>query len=177
MKIILISFIVLFSAHLNAQTKPVAFRSHSGNMKYFSMAEPDNLGWGGTPMKFNAYDSTAIFTNLPPDQIDTSTNKPYCNNPNIPKDSLESNFPFYTTVVNGDTAATRTPDTLAKPKEHIKSRNEVEKNYVAPVGENSNGDTNSLTPNFNFILALFLIMLGIGTLIWLTNRKKVLPSA
>ena len=174
-KIVLIIVILCLTTTLFSQTKPVAFRSHSGNMNYFSMAEPDNLGWGGTPNQINWSDTMAIFAT--PIPIDTATNKPYCNNPNIPKDSLESNFPFYTTVVNGDSSKAAPLDTFAKPKEHLKSRHEVEKNNNLPIGDIGDVNTNTPSPNFNFILVLFLIMLGVGILIWMTNRKKIIQSA
>jgi hypothetical protein len=157
-----------------AQTGVVAHRSHSGSMHAFNPSKiADNLGWTG--FERQNFDTSNLWLTLP---VDTLSGYPYCNNPAVTQDSLNKNYPFYTSALPDSTTKTpATTDTLAKHKEHIKSRNEVKKNELVPVGEDFYGNpTNPAAPGIGFIAALLLIMALVGTLIWVVNRKKVMTA-
>jgi len=172
MKKIFLLFLALVFLHNGiSQTKLIYFRSHSGNIRYFSALEPDNLGWTGHERTF---DTAALYLNL---SIDTTMIAPYCNNPNATADSLNKNYPFYTTAMRDSANKTTTPaanDTVAKQKERIKSRNEMKENAVVPVSEDFYGNpTNPALPGLGFIAGLLVLLSLIGYLIWMFNRKKM----
>lgn len=153
-----------------AQTSVIAYRSHSGNMYSFNPAAiPDNLGWTG----FERNTSIDTSLNLLPSG-DTVSGYPYCNNPAISQDSLNKNYPFYTTAIPDSTPKTPAAnDTLAKPKERIKSRSEVRKNELVPLVDFYGNPQNPAKPGSGFLLGLLAVLAIIGSWIWLVNRKKI----
>lgn len=166
--------LVLLSNGAAAQTSVIAFRSHSGNIYLFNPSKiADNLGWTG--FERQTYVDTSLYLTVPGD---TASGYPYCNNPAMTKDSLSKNYPFYTTTIT-DTTTTRPPaaeDTLAKPKEHIKSRSEVQKNELVPAVDFYGNPKNPASPGAVFIISLIVLMTIIGTLIWMFNRKKLVTA-
>lgn len=164
--------LVLLSNGVDAQTSVISFRSHSGNIYMFNPSKiADNLGWTG--FERQSYVDTSLYLTVPGD---SASGYPYCNNPAITKDSLNKNYPFYTTTL-ADTTTSPPPaamDTLAKPKERIKSRNEVQKNELVPAVDFYGNPKNPASPGAVFIISLIVLMTIIGTLIWMVNRKKVI---
>jgi hypothetical protein len=152
-----------------AQTSVIFHRSHAGTMNLFKPAEiADNLGWTGTERHPFVDTSLQLIT-----AGDTVSKTPYCNNPNITKDSLDKKYPLYTTVPDSTTKKTAAEDTLAKPKEKIKSRHEVQKNEFNPSVDFYGNPKNPDNPGALFITGLIALMLLIGSAIWFFNRKKV----
>jgi hypothetical protein len=157
-----------------AQTGVVAHRSHSGSMYAFNpRLIPDNLGWTG--FERQTFDTTTLYFINP---ADTLAGYPYCNNPAMTQDSLNKNYPFYSSALPDSaqkTPATIQEDSLAKHKQRIKSRNEVKENELVPIGEDFYGNpTNPNAPGIGFIASLVLLMTLVGLLIWIFNRKKVM---
>jgi hypothetical protein len=176
--------LVLISATTFAQTKPVAYRSHSGNIRFIAESvTADNLGWGGTNLTPGTlvYDSTLFLKFFPP-AVDSLTNFPYCNNPSIPADSLAKHFPFYTGVMEEvplkDTVNLKEVDTIGKSRTELQERNNPEKKNALPFIEpGSSDDVSGWNPGYGTILLFGLFMLITGAFIWVTNRDKIQPSA
>ncbi len=92
-----ISLIVLLfiCSYANAQTKAIAFKSHSGNLKYFTPQGNDNFGIVEPMPRLDSIvrinDSTVVqFHNTVqgPFYYDTLQNHPFWNQPNLNIDSL-----------------------------------------------------------------------------------------
>ncbi len=144
-------------------------------MKLFTPAEIlDNLGWTGTERQ--PFVDTSLHLILAGDTISQT---PYCNNPNIEKDSLNKKYPLYSTIpvstVETDSISNKPAanDTLAKPKERIKSRNETQKNEITPAFDFYGNPKNPASPGALFVISLVIIMTLTGTAIWFFNRKKI----
>lgn len=169
MKRLLTVILIVFSLGNFAQTSVIFHRSHSGTMNLFKPAEiADNLGWTGTERHPFVDTSLQLITTG-----DTLSKTPYCNNPNITKDSLDKKYPLYTTVPDSTTKKPAAEDTLAKPKEKIKSRNEVQKKEFNPSVDFYGNPKNPDAPGALFITGLIVLMLLIGSAIWFFNRKKI----
>lgn len=175
MKGLFTPILIFLGLSIHSQTSVIFHRSHAGNMNLFKPAEiADNLGWTGTERQ--PFVDTSLHLIL---AGDTVSQTPYCNNPNIEKDSLNKKYPLYGTIpvaaVQTDSTAAlpAANDTLAKPKERIKSRNELQHNEVMPVVDFYGNPKNPKSPGSGFLVALTLIMCLTGTLIWYFNRKKI----
>ncbi len=175
MKGLITPILIFLGLSIHSQTSVIFHRSHAGNMSLFKPAEiTDNLGWTGTERQ--PFVDTSLHLIL---AGDTVSQTPYCNNPNLEKDSLNKKYPLYSTIpiaaVQTDSTAAlpAANDTLAKPKERIKSRNETQKNETTPAFDFYGNPKNPNSPGSGFIVALTLIMCLTGTLIWYFNRKKI----
>jgi hypothetical protein len=185
MRRIIFTTLILASAGCFGQTKPVAHRSHSGNMRF--MAEStgsDNLGWGGPNLTPTPYLSDSVlFLKLFPPPADSLTNFPYCNNPAIPADTLEKHFPFYTQAIAEDVQLKDTMrlndiDTIGQTREELRRNDPEKNNNVLPFIEPGNNDNVSgWKPGYGTILFFALFMLITGAFIWVTNRTKIQQSA
>ena len=187
----LVGLLLLLTA--NSQTELIAFKSRSGNMAYFKTEKIDNLG--GPPIRIDSIiklnDSTIIEYNSygwgnnygGPVYTDTVTNHPICKLPNNKVDSLKGNYygsdikfiGFDSTTIKTETIDTVAPikiDKTSKTKKH---------NEIAPVVSNNNTPDNSKmvkTQNLTTYLfsGLIILLIGLTTIIWFANRKKVVIS-
>lgn len=158
--------------YTHAQTKLVAHRSHSGKMSVFKTSlYEDNLGWVGVPTIHEPID-TGIFLQM---TTDTLTGFPYCNNPNASPDSVAKEYPFYSTTMQDTlTPAQKKEDSLAKPKEHIQSRGEIEKKQGTSKSQEFYGiPLDPPNPGGGFLLGIIAFTLLIGSLIWMYYRKRI----
>jgi ATP-dependent Zn protease len=172
---------LVLSGYNFAQTKLIAYRSHSGNMNYFSTAEPDNLG--NPPMMFDTLflinDSMMIRTNTREggtnSKIDTITNPYYCKKPQAYIDSARAPWSYQTVIVKEDEKNKKKP--AAESKENkVEQQNEV----ISPV-DNNTDNSDGLQPAQSSMLNYFLISLApflvfIGGFVWFANRSKMLSS-
>ncbi len=175
MKGLITSILIFLGLNIHSQTSVIFHRSHAGNMSLFKPAEiADNLGWTGTERQ--PFVDTSLHLIL---AGDTVSQTPYCNNPNIEKDSLNKKYPLYRTIpdsaVQTDSTANKPAanDTLVKPKERIKSRSETQKNEITPLVDFYGNPKNPSSPGALFLVSLVIIMTLTGTAIWFFNRKKI----
>lgn len=170
---------LLMSVALVAQTKVIAFRSHSGNMNYFSSAEPDNLG--EPPLELDSIvwvsDSTVMeyySSGIGEKAVNTINNHPYCNDTTISYDSLKSIYPRVV-LVGFDSTSQRhsspAANSLKKNDKHTKKNQEQESSPI--LNPDDTHKPNQLTPFSYFIIGSIALLILIALFIWLTHRHRI----
>lgn len=176
-RVLFTTLLIAFISNLSAQTSVIFHRSHSTSMSYFNpMTIDDNLGWTGFERPTHFVPDTTVFFATQTQIADTTGTGPYCTNPNLSQDSINKQYPFYASSMPDTATQSQKPwkeDTLAKPREKIRSRNDVNKNEVDPTA-NFYGETpNPPSPGILFVSLFLVLMTAVGYSIWLTNRHKM----
>ena len=172
---------LVLSSYNFAQTKLIAYRSHSGDMNYFTTAEPDNLG--NPPMTFDTLflvnDSMMIRhvskEGRPDYRVDTITNPYYCKKPEVYADSTRAPWSYETVIVKEKNKDKKKPAAAANENKSID-----ENDAIVPV-ESDDNNSDGLQPaqgsmmNY-FLLSLSPLLIFMGGFMWFVNRSKMLSS-
>lgn len=178
--------ISIFSAYaIYAQTSIIAYRSHSGNMKYFKISEnSDNLGLPpisiDTIIKFS--DTTCVeissYGNGWGRMVDTVLNHPYCNNPNIDFDSMRQYYPKSVVFVGFDSTRVETVKTDSSTNDSPKTNEVVEprrkkkkKQESLLIDYENNSPISPISPFSIFVISSLFLSLLTGYLIYKSSRK------
>jgi hypothetical protein len=168
---------MIFSLQIQAQTKFIAFKSHSGNMDFFfaDLQPEDDFGLPPSQMtrilKLN--DSTVIeYANIRGNReiSDTVVNQIYCSDPNIGLDSLQKIYPgvklegFEKKEQKTDINAplNKAPETKTELKKSKKKSKKAEIFAVSTIKKEGPYDGNyTLFAVLAFVYSGLLILLGI----------------
>jgi hypothetical protein len=197
MKTIFTSFACIFIiSAVFGQTELIAYKSHSGNMKFFKATNIDNLG--GPPIRIDSIikvnDSTIIEYNSygwgtnqgGPVYTDTVTNHPICKLPNNKVDSLKTNY-YHSDIkfIGFDSTSTKIEEVDSiieiKDEKKVKRNKRKDKKYeISPISPNNTPNDSGLLKTQSLTVYLFsgllVFLIGLTSIIWFSNKKKVTIS-
>lgn len=172
---------LVISGYNFAQTKLIAYRSHSGDMNYFTTAEPDNLG--NPPMVFDTLfliNDSMMIRQVSREgsnhaQIDTITNTYYCKKPQAYADSTRAPWSYETVIVKEKNKDKKKPAAQVNEKKAVDENDAIVP--VKSIDNNSDGLQPSQSSMMNyFLLSLSPLLVFMGGFIWFANRSKMLSS-